>query len=211
MHKTTLKFIATSLITALASAVIHQKSQAQTVFRIVGPDGLVTFSDRLPAKAASVSERSVGLQGAAGNTLPFELKKIASQYPVTLYAGERCTPCGPARALLISRGIPFAEKQVNSAEDSQALQRLSGDTSLPLLTIGSQQLKGYSDSEWTQFLDAAGYPKLSQLPPGYRAEPATPLIATTPPATTPPARSGFKPVRPPTPQPDDQNPAGIRF
>jgi hypothetical protein len=54
------------------------------------------------------------------------------------------------------------------AKRSSALQRLSSQNSLPLLTIGTQQLKGFGDTEWSQYLDAAGYPKSnSQLPAGY--------------------------------------------
>jgi hypothetical protein len=94
----------------------------------------------------------------------------------------------------------------------QALQRLSGDGSLPFATIGSQQLKGFSDSEWTQFLDAAGYPKSSALPPGYRQAPATPLVSAAAPAAAP--RPAAAPVAPPAPAvaaPAPSNPAGIRF
>jgi hypothetical protein len=54
------------------------------------------------------------------------------------------------------------------------LQRLSGDTSVPFATIGSQQLKGFSDVEWTQFLNAAGYPQTSVLPASYRPPPPRP-------------------------------------
>ena len=117
--------------------------------------------------------------------------------------------------MLTSRGIPFAEKTVSSNEDAQALQRLSGDRSLPLMTIGSQQLKGFSDSEWTQFLDAAGYPSSSTLPASYRRPAATPLVAVAAaPAVagatpTPAARPAPAPVPPPAATND--NPAGIKF
>ncbi len=139
---------------------------------------------------------------------------MAGQYPVTLYSGDNCGPCASARSLLTTRGVPFTEKTVSTNDDAQALQRISGDNSLPFLTIGSQQLKGFSDAEWTQFLDAAGYPKSSVLPASYRQAPATPLVTVAPtpaPATTAAARPGT-PVAPSTPvTPPPSNPAGIRF
>jgi glutaredoxin len=207
----TIKFIAAS---ALLSCVAVA-SFAQSVYRIVGPDGKVTYSDKPPvessAKVTSAAAASGG--GSASAALPFELRQVAQKYPVTLYTGENCGPCQSARSLLTSRGVPFVEKTVITPADAQALQSLSGENSLPFGTIGSQQLKGFSDSEWTQFLNAAGYPAKSVLPTSYRQSAATPLVAVAaaPSATRAPAT----PVRAaaPAPQatPATANPSGIRF
>jgi glutaredoxin len=188
----------------------------QQVFRIVGPDGKVTFSDKPPETSAKATAApAVPLPGgSAGAALPFELRQVASKYPVTLYTGPNCGPCGSGRALLASRGIPFTEKLVSTNEDIEALQRLSGAASLPFATIGGQQLKGFSEVEWSQFLDAAGYPKTSQLPPAYRQPPATPLVAVQQPAprAAAPAPAAAAPAPAPSPAgPAPANPAGIRF
>lgn len=208
----------------LAGTLASPLLQAQQVYRIVGLDGKVTFSDRPPPASASgarISEGNAGALGgaAAPTSLPFELRQVALKYPVVLYTSENCAPCGAGRSLLTSRGIPFSEKTVSTAADSEALQRLSGEASLPFLTIGGQQLKGFSDAEWTQFLNAAGYPRSSALPASYRPPAAAPLVsaAATPAETgagegqdaktvrsTPAARS----VQPP---PGSSNPAGIKF
>jgi glutaredoxin len=136
---------------------------------------------------------------------------VAQKFPVTLYTGENCSPCQSARSMLTARGVPFAEKTVTTVEDSQALQRLSGESSLPFATIGGQQLKGFSDAEWTQFLNAAGYPATSVLPSSYRQSAATPLItlAAAPSATAVPALPMRAAV--PQPAPAAANPSGIRF
>jgi glutaredoxin len=189
-------------------------AQAQTVYRIVGPDGKVTFSDKPPvtAEQGKVAATGVGAASAssAGN-LPFELRQVAAKYPVTLYSAPDCGPCSSGRAMLSSRGIPFAERTVTTNDDIASLQRISGESSLPFLTIGGQRIKGYSDTEWTQYLDAAGYPKTSMLPSGYRPAPATPLVALQKPAPKaeekPEARP--EPVSPSAPGPS--NPAGIQF
>ena len=190
-------------------------AQAQTIYRIVGADGKVTFSDKPPASAdqGKIAGTGVGAAGAAGNTsLPFELRQVVSKYPVTLYTAADCAPCGAGRALLSSRGVPFSERTVATTEDATALQRLSGDSSLPFLTIGSQRIKGYSDSEWVQYLDAAGYPKTSLLPAGFRNAPAAPLVSVQKPAAP---KAEEKPPAPvdttPTPGPSPSNPAGITF
>ncbi|HSV53612.1 MAG TPA: NrdH-redoxin, partial [Burkholderiaceae bacterium] len=84
-----------------------------------------------------------------------------------------------------------------------------------------QQLKGFSDVEWTQYLDAAGYAKTSQLPSNYRQPPATPLVAVkradeaarpAAAATTPGVASTPAVTAAPAPAPrNTSNPAGIRF
>ena len=222
MKSSKLHFLAPKALLALVAVAASLASpllQAQQVYRITGPDGKVTFSDRPPPSAsnAKVSETTASAAGGEAFTgLPYELKQVALKYPVVLYTTDNCAPCGAGRSLLTSRGVPFSEKIVTTAADSGALERLSGETSLPFLTIGSQQLKGFSDAEWTQFLNAAGYPQSSALPSSYRPPAAAPLVAVTPaPGATPAGegearavRPAARPVQPPA---NSSNPAGIKF
>ncbi len=218
MNSCVLKYLATSAVALAAIGAASSGAQAQQVYRIVGPDGKVTFSDKPPsassnAKVTSSTSASVAA-GSASSNLPFELRQVASKYPVTLYTGEACSPCASARALLMGRGVPFTEKTVLTLADAAALQRLSGENSLPFGSIGGQQLKGFSDAEWTQFLNAAGYPASSILPTNYRQPPATPLVAVAPavaPATTAAWPATPAAARPDPAAPAANNPAGIRF
>lgn len=200
------------LLTLAGTAVID--AHAQQIYRIVGPDGRITFSDQPPVDVAARvnTAKTVPLTGAAGSdlgTLPFDLRQAATRFPVTLYTSPDCVPCSSGRALLVNRGVPFNEKTVVSNQDIEALQRLAGAPSLPFLTIGGQQIKGFAEGEWAQFLDAAGYPKTSQLPPGYVRAPATPMVAAQ--APQPPRPAPNTAVAPPPPPPVADNPAGIRF
>lgn len=204
-------------VVCAAALLMAGQVQAQTVYRVVGPDGKVTFSDKPPAASDQATATGAGGKplGSGGAALPFELRQVASKYPVTLYTSSNCAPCGSGRALLSSRGIPFTEKTVGSSEDAEALQRIAGESSLPFLTIGGQQIKGYSDAEWTQFLDAAGYPKSSVLPASYRGPAATPLVAVQKPAPAAKPEEAQTPRAPATPSRPavgtPPNPAGIAF
>ena len=200
------------------SSLAPQLLLAQQVYRIVGPDGRVTFSDRSPPTSANSGKSVEGNAGGASNnaapaSLPFELRQAALKYPVVLYTGDNCAPCAAGRALLTSRGVPFSEKTVATAADTDALQRLSGGSSLPFLTIGSQQLNGFSDVEWMEFLSAAGYPKSSVLPSSYRSPAPAPLVAmAAAPAGQAMPAGVLKPAASPVPQPvNNTNPSGIRF
>ncbi|MDQ1258742.1 MAG: glutaredoxin family protein [Pseudomonadota bacterium] len=214
-----------ALAVCATGALLATAAQAQQVHRIVGPDGKVTFSDRAPEdkKAQSTVLSTASGGGASNPALPSELRQVASRFPVTLYTGESCSPCQQARQLLVQRGVPFTERSVNTNDDIDALRRLSGESALPFGTIGRQQLKGFSDAEWTQYLDAAGYPAQSRLPKGYTQPAATPLAPAKAPAASAPdapqeaasAPTGRlrrqAPPPPPPGGPTPSNPAGIRF
>lgn len=204
----------TLITTVLACSVLSLAASvsAQAVYRIVGPDGKVSFSDQPPppTSKARVTTAAPGGGSAVNASLPFELKEVVQRYPVTLYTSASCSPCASARNLLVSRGVPFTERTVNTNEDGEALKRISGDTTLPFGTIGSQQLKGFSDLEWMQYLDAAAYPKTSVLPASYQQPAPRPLVATK---AAEPAKAPAPAAAPAQPQPIDSgnNPTGIQF
>jgi glutaredoxin len=212
LSELTMKKIAFCAVFVPAIAGFSSQIAAQQLYRIVGPDGRVTFSDTPPPPSANakVTTGRGGsfAEGASGAGLPFELRSVVQRFPVTLYTGKDCSPCDAGRNMLRNRGIPFTERTVEGNDDLEALKRLAGDTALPLATVGSQQMKGFSDSEWTQFLDAAGYPKTSQLPTGYRNPAPAPLVARAAPAPAPAAAAAPAPA---APAPAPSNPAGIRF
>jgi len=193
-------------------------AQAQTIYRTTANNGEVTFSDKLPPASAHASVIETGGKPLEPGVvaLPFELRQVVNKYPVTLYTSNNCTPCNAGRTLLSNRGIVFTEKTVNTAEDAQALQRVSGESALPLLTLGAQQITGYSDPEWTQFLNAAGYPKSSVLPSGYLNPAATSLVPVPKPvpdgaAETTPAAAPADAQPNGAPGINASNPAGIQF
>lgn len=191
--------------------------QAQTVYRIVGPDGQVTFSDMPGSSSASKVSPQDNTAAAAttptGAALPYELRLVVGKYPVTLYTSSNCAPCDSGRSLLTSRGVPFSEKTINTAQDAEALQKLSGGSSLPLLTVGAQRVAGFSASEWTDYLNAAGYPERSRLPANYRAPQASPLATQEKPSTPASANAPAAPALPPVTdlKVSPNNPAGIQF
>jgi glutaredoxin len=199
----------------LAALALISATASQAQFKVIGPDGKVTYTDREP----NASEGKVVPLGAraasapdAGSELPFELRQVASKYPVTLYVTTAaCEPCVSARQLLKQRGIPFNERMVVTVEDGDALKRLTGATDAPSLTIGSQTLRGLSADVWNSYLDAAGYPRASRLPANYQYGPATPLVEQTPTRSAgADARSDSAPA-PAAPSPVPPAPGGIRF
>jgi glutaredoxin len=188
---------------------------AHALYKVVGPDGTVTYTDRPPPAATG---RPVPMgprpEAAAADSpltnLPLELRQVTTRYPVTLYTGTDCAPCETGRSLLTSRGIPFAERLVSTEDDAEALNRLTGGRSVPTLMIGTQALRGFADADWHSYLDAAGYPRESRLPRNYQQPAATPLVQRQAEAA-PQARPVPPPAEPAPPPPAPPAPAGIRF
>ncbi len=200
------------LLAALAAA------PALALFKTVGPDGRVTYSDR-PPPSGSGQVTPLGVTGTAPPSdavLPPDLRQTQQRHPVTLYSSTGCRPCDEGRRLLQQRGIPFAERQVLSEEDAQALERLMGGRTVPALTIGAQPLRGFSEPDWHSYLDVAGYPRESRLPRDWKPAAPQPLVpraanepvATAAPPGDRPAPQAAPPVAPVAPS---TSPPGIRF
>lgn len=195
-----------------AAVLLLAATPAQAQYKVVGPDGKVSYTDRPPigTKAQPVSSGSAG-GGVSTNNLPYELKQVVSRFPVTLYTSSDCGPCDNGRALLKQRGVPFAERTVSTSDDLAALKRAEGVDSLPVLRIGGQQLKGFSSDEWSNYLTTAGYPTQSKLPANYAA-PAPTALAPKPSSTATDTTNNQPSTSPANPSPSNGSaPTGFRF
>ena len=175
-------------------------------YKIVGPDGKVTYTDK-PPTAQDIRPSKAGDAPSSNAGLPFETRQAMAKYPVTLYSTKSCQSCDAARQSLRARGVPFNEYSVNTESDFSAFQSRVGGSTFPVIVIGGQTVKGYSSSDLSGYLDAAGYPAQGHLS-GYTwpaamplaprsATPATGTAATAPaaapaPLLPPPANNGIQ-------------------
>jgi glutaredoxin len=196
------------LLACAAAALLGATSTgAQSLFKIVGPDGRVTYTDRAPSASEG---RAVPVNRETGSAndlaLPFALRQVAARFPVTLFTSADCGEgCTLARSLLARRGIPYRERTASSSEERESWASIVGGAESPTLHVGGQVLRGFAPSSWEETLDLAGYPKTSTLPSSYQPPAPTPLI---PPrvAASPPAAQRTAPA-----QDTGANPSGIRF
>ena len=206
-------------VLAFAAVLALGAGPAAALFKVVGPDGSVTYTDR-PPQAAAGKVVPLGRADAPPSSpldaLPLELRAAASRFPVTLYTASACAPCDAARQMLQQRGVPFTEKQISTQEDLSAYERAVGGRNVPGATIGSQALVGYFQDDWQSYLDAAGYPKTSRLPAGWKAAAPTPVVPRPAVAEAPPSPAPAPvppaPAAPAEPAPAaTATPGGIRF
>lgn len=203
---------------AFGMALLALAGPAAAQYKVVNPDGSVTYTDRPPSAATNARVVQLGRAGAAASpadsepTLPPELRQATQRFPVTLYTAPDCPPCDNGRQYLQRRGIPYIERRAESDDDAVVLERIVGGRTVPALTVGSQPLRGYSETDWSAYLDAAGYPRESRLPRGWPTPAATPLVARVAPQSRPaappvPAAAAV----PPAEEAPAPNPAGVRF
>ena len=191
--------------------------QAQ-LYKIIGPDGKVTYSDVPPqTKNAKVERKNLGGTGSSDANLPYEVAEAAKNHPGTVYTSASCAPCDEARNWLKQRGVPFSEKTVASNDDQTKLKQVAGELSLPFILIGRTKLRGFEPGSVQAALASAGYPESNKLPSNYvfRApESAAPVVEPKPapvkPRPTAPIADEAKEVRP-TPAPENNAPPGFRF
>ena len=150
-------------------------AMAQT-YKVVGPDGKVTFTDKPPTASqikAPTNGAAATAPGVAG--VPFETRQAMGKYPVTIYTTKNCSACDNARQALRQRGVPFSEYTINDDFDLSAYRSRFNATTFPSISVGSKNMVGYNPSDMSGYLDAAGYPTQTRLT-GYSWPAATSLV-----------------------------------
>lgn len=141
-------------------------AHAGELYRTIDRDGNVQYSDRYDPAARSLK---LGNEPIVEESLPYETQKAKQFFPVTLYTFEQCgAPCNAAKALLVTRGIPFTEKSLVTQDDLDEFRKISGTDQTPAMLVGKTWVRGFLAQEWHKELDFAGYPKTAP----YRPRPA---------------------------------------
>lgn len=155
--------------TSLGAAQLYQWKDAQ---------GRMVYSDLPPPP----SIKNVDQKSFKGNLIEtgesYATRTAREKYPITLYASACGAPCDLARQLLTERGVPFNGKDPQASQETQAeLKKLTGQTRVPVIFIGSEKIDGFEAGQWHAALDRAGYPKSAK--PGVKTAdaPATPPAA----------------------------------
>ncbi|SBT05722.1 Glutaredoxin [Candidatus Accumulibacter aalborgensis] len=151
-----LRFTRVAAVLLLATTAVS----AQTTFRWIDPaTGGTVISDMPPPPGAKQVMRYTASPAATEPQIPYAVRQASEKFPVVLYTTLGCPLCKPARDLLNGRGVPFSEKVLNSEEDRAEVGRqIGGEVLLPSVSVGRQNVRGFSTAAWNELLDAAGYP-----------------------------------------------------
>ena len=148
------------LLLSISLLLLVSNIQAEALYRSIDGNGNVHYSD-VPLENAADVEKIKGLaEPASEDSLPFEMRRASSKFPITLYVADGCgSGCNLGREYLKKRGIPYAEKKLVTPEEIEVFKKNSGSNQVPVMHIGNDWLTGYLETSWSQALDTAGYPK----------------------------------------------------
>lgn len=172
--------IAAALLVAghagIAAATDASLDSRKVLWRWTDARGQINYGDHPPADAKNILKIDLmTINTTTQALLPYQLRAAASNFPVILFTAKNCPPCNSARDYLVKRGVPFAERTVETNDDGMEFKRLTGAEGVPVATLGGQVLVSFDSDGWSNALDATGYPRASLLPAHFRAEPARPL------------------------------------
>ena len=131
--------------TLLCAVLAAPPALAQTLYKVVGPDGKVSYQSEKPADG-KISKTLVVAPRAA-DAAP------AAKGRVVLYAAAWCGYCRQAKAYLAAKRIAYEEIDVDTNYGKSAFARVTGVPpipanqragGIPLLVMGSVKHRGYS-------------------------------------------------------------------
>ena len=132
-------------------------ASAQTVYKSVGPDGKVVYSDRAPTtgrleKTMKFELASSALPASAASymeqfrkTHPPGAEPAAAGKGVTLYSAVWCGYCKQAKAWLGGHGVAYTNVDIDAPGGTAALAQASGgSTGVPVLVVDGKTMTGFS-------------------------------------------------------------------
>lgn len=145
-------------ILLLLCALTPPIAQAQTLYKIVTPDGRVVYTDRPPTEGRLVktltpdAAPATALPPAAAEQLS-KLQSLRTAAPtsgVVLYSAAWCGYCTKAKAWLAGKGISYREIDIDTPDGLASYAQAGGRRGVPLLVAGGQRVQGYSPAAYEQ-------------------------------------------------------------
>ena len=123
------QFAATDAPTAMSPKVL---------FRWTDYRGQINYGDRPPLDAQNVLRIDLLTIGEhTQSLLPYQVRRAASNFPVMLFTPRTARRAAPRVSFLNKRGVPFAERTIESGDDAMELKRLTGAEGVPVVHAGS--------------------------------------------------------------------------
>lgn len=144
-------------IIALCALSVCIPASAQQIYRVVGADGRVQYTDKPPAgaQAAPVESRINSYSGVP--TVSGTAPAAATRPEVKMFATDWCPYCRKAQAYFAQRGIRYTHVDIEKSDAARAEYQRLGGRGVPVILVGTQRMNGFSEERLAQMLKAAGY------------------------------------------------------
>jgi glutaredoxin len=141
-------------------AVALPLAQAQTLYKVVTPDGRVLYTDHPPTQGKLLktltpdAAPATALPASAAEQLA-KLQSLRAAAPtggVVLYSAVWCGYCTKAKAWLAGKGIAYREIDIDTPEGLASFAQAGGGKGVPLLVANGQRVQGFSPAAYDQLL-----------------------------------------------------------
>lgn len=151
---------------ALAYVCASDAQTTTTLYKSVGPDGKVVYSDRPDAKARDakvLTFHNLPASPLSAQTLAYieQLQKSADQRAsspppadVVLFSAVWCGYCKQAKAYLASKQVAYREFDIDTKEGLAFFAHAGGKSGVPLLLVNGQRVSGFSPAAYDALLPA---------------------------------------------------------
>ena len=144
--------------------VLVSAVSAEQLYKSVGPDGKVRYSDRLPTEGRV--EKTMKFENLPTSALPAstasyveQLRRLragaSASLPTTgvvLYSASWCGYCRQAKAYLSSKAIAFQEIDIDTSGGMNNFAQAGGaGGGVPFLLAGGQSVRGFSAAAYDAF------------------------------------------------------------
>jgi glutaredoxin len=158
-------------LTWLLACVAGPAIAATTLYKSVGPDGRVLYSDQPPTNGAV--QKTLSFTELPSSPLPEAVLRYreglekgvqkrltdvvrAGAGTVRLFTAQWCGYCRQAKAYLAEKRVVYSELDVDSAEGQQAYAALGSGSGVPVLAWQGERLQGYSRASYDDFFQRLG-------------------------------------------------------
>jgi glutaredoxin len=149
------------ILQAMVLIAVANVAHAQTVYKSIGPDGKVVYSDQRPAHAKVVKTLTfVELPSSPVPALPKQTPS-RSEPPtpppsppqadgVVLYSATWCGYCKLAKIYLAHKGIAYSDIDIDTAQGRASFDA-NGRGGVPLLLQGTRGIRGFTAGGYDAF------------------------------------------------------------
>ena len=140
---------------------------AETLYKVVGTDGKITYTDQPPADRKSTTtlrfadapstplpESVLKYQAALQKSMQGRLaaaKKIDAIGSVTLFSATWCGYCTQAKAYMQAKSIGYREVDIDTPDGGRAYLEAGGARGVPLLMADGRRIQGFSAGAYDNF------------------------------------------------------------
>ena len=155
-----------ALLAFVASWALTAPALGETLYKTIGADGRVEYTDRPPA--AGKAAKTLNFTDLPATPLPESVLRYREELHRSMkdrlanagkpaagpqmFTAVWCGYCSKAKSYLAQRGIAFREHDIDTPDGQLAFAQAGNASGIPLLLLGEQRVQGFSAAAYDALL-----------------------------------------------------------